>query len=91
MKKKRRSRKEITKALQEAEVKIAAGRGVEDVCKDLGISVPTLYLWRKKQDGGQAGQSKRIKELEQENALLKRLVAEQAMEVLRLKEALEEM
>lgn len=79
--------------LQEAEAKIAGGRSVEDASQELGVSVPTFYLWRRKYGGGQgqADQGKRVRELEQENAQLKQFVGEQALEILRLKQTIEEM
>jgi len=93
MKKKRRSREEVVRMLQEAEAKIAGGRSVEDASQELGVSVPTFYLWRRKYGGGQgqADQGKRVRELEQENAQLKQFVGEQALEILRLKQTIEEM
>lgn len=89
---KRRTNKQIKELMAQADAKLAEGATVEDVCKDLGVSMPTYYAWRKK-SGGQADQvdlAKRVKELETENGRLRRVVADQAMEIVRLKEDLGE-
>jgi len=85
--KSRFSQSEIIEKLQQAEAKLAAGGTVDDVCKEFGISVPTFYGWRKKYGEGQGtgDQGKRLKELEEENGILRNLVADQAIEIARLK------
>ena len=56
------------------------------VCKKLGVSEQTYYRWRKEYGGRRVDQAKRLKTLEQENARLKRVVADQALDNLILKE-----
>lgn len=56
------------------------GKTAEDVCRAKGISPATLYNWRKKYGGLDATELKRIKELEEENARLKRMYAELALD-----------
>lgn len=77
MKKSRFSETQIVKALKENEV----GRKVEDISRELGISPGTFYQWRKKYGGMEASQLKRLKELQAENANLKRMYAEQALQL----------
>ena len=84
--KSRFSQTEIMEKLQQAEAKLAAGATVDDVCQEFGISAPTFYAWRKKfgEGRGTVDQAKRLKELEEENAILRNLVADQAIEIARL-------
>ena len=77
----------IIPMLREAEVKLAKGQKVPQVCKDLGITEQTYYRWRKRYGGLKLDQAKRLKELERENARLKKLVAEQALDMDILREA----
>lgn len=75
MKKSRFSESQIIKALKENE----AGRRVEDISRELGISTGTFYQWRKKYSGMEVSQLKQLKELQAENAKLKRMYAEQVL------------
>jgi hypothetical protein len=59
---------------------------VPEICKELGVGEPTYYRWKKEYGGMQVEQMRRLKELEKENSRLKRLVAEQALDNLMLKE-----
>ena len=77
MKKSKFSETQIIKALKENE----AGRKVEDISRELGISTGTFYQWRKKYSGMEASHLKRLKELESENTKLKRMYAEQALQL----------
>jgi len=77
----------IIPMLREAEVKLAKGQKVPQVCKDLGVTEQTYYRWRKRYGGLKLDQAKRLKELERENARLKKLVAEQALDMGILREA----
>jgi putative transposase len=77
MKKSRFTETQIVKALKENE----AGRKVEDVSRELGISTGTFYQWRKKYGGMEASHLKQLKELQAENAQLKRMYAEQALQL----------
>ena len=73
--------------LREAEVELAKGQTVVQVCKKLGITEQTYYRWRKEYGGLKLDQAKRFKELERENARLKKLVADQALDISILREA----
>ncbi len=77
----------IVRMLREAEVELAAGLTVKQVAKKLGINEQTYYRWRKEYGGLRMDQAHRLKELEGENARLKKLVAEQALDISILKEA----
>lgn len=57
-----------------------SGRKVDDICRDLGISTGTFYNWRTKYAGLEVNEAKRLKELESENARLKKLLAEKLLE-----------
>jgi transposase-like protein len=74
--------------LREAEIKLAGGRKIGEVCRELGISEQSYYRWRKEYGGMQVSQAKKLKDLERENARLKRLVADQALDKAILEEAL---
>ena len=82
MKKKRYSEEQIIGILRDAE----AGMAVKDVCRKHGVSEASFYLWRTKYAGMQVSDAKRLRELEDENRRLKRLVAEQALDVQLLRE-----
>ena len=88
MARKRFSAEQIVDKLREAEVEIAKGMTIGQVCKMLGISEQTYYKWRREYGGMRTDQAKRLKELEQENARLKKLIADQALDNAILKEAL---
>ncbi len=64
------------------------GMKVADICREHGISAATFYKWRSRYGGMDASMLKRVKELEQENARLKRMYAESQMETAVIKEAL---
>lgn len=86
MKQKRHTPEEITWKLREADAQLANGATVADASKTLGISENTFHRWRTQYGGMKAGQAKRLKELEKENARLKKLVAEQAVDLSILRE-----
>jgi putative transposase len=78
---------QIINMLREAEVLLNQGSTVGEVCRKLGISEQTYYRWRKNYGGMRVDQAKRLKELEKENARLKKLVAELSLDKDILKEA----
>jgi len=78
---------QIIPKLREAEVELAKGRTVVQVVKRLGVTEQTYYRWRKEYGGLRMDQAKRLKELEKENARLKKLVAEAELDKAILKEA----
>jgi transposase-like protein len=59
---------------------------VEEVCKQLGVSVPTYFRWKEQYSGAEENTVKRVKELKKENSRLKKLVARQALDIDMLKE-----
>jgi len=82
-----KARAKIIQKLREAEVALAKGRTVGEVAKQLGITEQTYYRWRKEYGGLKTDQAKRLKELERENARLKKVVADLALDKAILKEA----
>jgi len=78
------SESQIVSILQQQD----AGLKVADICREHGISAATFYKWRSKYGGMDASMLKRVKELEAENARLKRMYAESQMDQAILKEAL---
>jgi transposase-like protein len=87
MARKRHTPEQIIRMLREAEVELAKGRTTLDVVRKFGIAEQTYYRWRKEYGGLRVDQAKRLKELERENARLKKLVGEQALDNAILKEA----
>ncbi len=77
---------QIIKKLREAEVLLSKGEKVEQVIRKLGVSDVTYYRWRKEYGGMQVDQAKRMKDLEKENARLKKLVADLSLDNAILKE-----
>lgn len=73
---------QIIGALKEAE----GGAPVVEVCRKVGVSAYTFYKWRRKYSGLNVPEARRMRELEAENSKLKRLVADQALDILALKE-----
>ena len=89
MARKRYNAEEIIHRLREADVLLGQGGTVGQVCKQLGVVEQTYYRWRKAYGGMKIDQAKRLKELETENARLKRAVADLTVDKLILKEAAE--
>ena len=79
---------QIISKLREAEVLISQGQTIPNVCKVMGVTDQTYYRWRKAYGEMKIDEAKRLKELEQENARLKRLVADLTLDNLIIKEAL---
>ena len=86
MKKKRHSPEQIIAKLRDAEAGLNAGQELAMVCRQLEISEQTYYRWRSVYGGMKGPEMKRLKELEKENAQLKKLVANQALDIQILKE-----
>ena len=78
---------QIIAMLREAEVRQAQGASIAEACKQLQITDQTYYRWRKEYGGLRVDQAKRLRELEQENSRLKKVVAEQALDNAILREA----
>ena len=77
---------QIIGKLREAEVLLSKGLPVEKVSRELGVTEQTYYRWRKQYGGMKVEQAKRLKELEKENAQLKKLVADLSLDNAILKE-----
>jgi transposase-like protein len=75
--------------LREAEVTLAQGKKIGEVCRSLGISEQSYFRWRRDYGGLKTTQAKRIKDLERENSRLKKAVADLTLDKLILREALE--
>ena len=84
---KRYKPEEIIGKLREAEVLTSQGKSVEEVCWRLAVTRQTYYRWRKEYGGLRVDQARRLKELEKENARLKKVVADLALDVDILREA----
>ena len=87
MPRKRYTSEQIIIHLREAEVELAKGQSTAEVCRKLGITEQTYYRWRKEYGSLRVDQVRRLKDLERENARLKKLVADQALDLAILKEA----
>ena len=77
---------QVVNLLRQIEVAVVNGKSTDQACRDAGIVEQTYYRWRKEYGGLQVDQARRLKELEQENAKLKRLVSELSLEKLVLKD-----
>jgi putative transposase len=87
MPRKRFTAEQIITKLREAEVLLSRGQAIAEVCRQLDVSENTYYRWRKEYGGLDVDQARRLKQLEKENARLKKLVADQALDISILKEA----
>lgn len=87
MARKRFTSEQIITHLRQVEVLVSEGKTTGDACRQLGITEQTFYRWRKEYGGMEVEQVKRLKALEQENARLKRVVADQVLDIAILKEA----
>jgi transposase-like protein len=87
MARRRHTPEEIIRKLREAEVELAKGQSAPQACRKIGVTEQTYYRWRKEYGGLRLDQAKRLKQLERENARLKKLVADQALDMAILREA----
>lgn len=81
MARKRYKAEEIIQNLRTAEIEQGKGKSLEEAARSIGVTPQTLVRWRKEYGGMQVDQAKRLKELEQENARLKKIVANQAVDI----------
>ena len=88
MKRKRHGAEQIIAKLREADAMLTTGASIGQVCQRLEVSEPTFHRWRNQYGGMKAEEAKRLKELEQENARLKKLVANLALDKQILEEVL---
>ena len=86
MKRTRHSPEQVIRKLREADRMLAEQKGVAEVAKELGVSENTYHRWRNQYGGMKADDVKRLRELERENQRLKRIVANQALDIDGLKE-----
>ena len=89
MKGKKHNPEQIIKKLREADSLLSTGQTIGHGCQALEVSEQTLSRWRNQYGGMKAEEAKRLKELEQENARLKKLLAESELDKAILKEALQ--
>ena len=82
--KKRYTEEQIIRILREVE----SGTSVAAICRKYGVSESTVYRWRQKYQGMEQSELRRLKELERENVRLKKIVAQQALDIDTLKEVL---
>ena len=87
MKQKRFKAEQIVVMLREAEIQLAKGIDIDEVCRALGVSKQSYYRWRKEYGGLKVDQAKKMKGLEKENARLKKIVADLTLDNSILKEA----
>jgi putative transposase len=89
MARKRYSSEQIIGYLREAEVLLAKGSSIPQICKKIGIAEQTYYRWRKEYGSLSVDQAKRLKEVEKENTRLRRLVSDLSLDKAILKEVAE--
>jgi putative transposase len=83
---KRHSPEQIIRKLRQVEAKLTSGSTVSEVARELGISEATYHRWKNRYGAMSTSEAKRLKELEKENARLKRLLAEKELDIDILKE-----
>jgi putative transposase len=87
MPRKRFSVEQIITKLREVEILTSKGMNIAEACRQIDVTTNTYYRWRKEYGGLEMDQAKRLKELEKENASLKKIVADQALDNSILREA----
>ncbi len=86
MKRTRHTPEQVIRKLREADRMLAEQRPIAEIAKELGVSENTYHRWRNQYGGMKADDAKRLKKLERENQQLKRIVADQALDIDGLKE-----
>ena len=89
MKHRRHTPEQVVRKLREADRLLGEGADIPAVCRHLEISEQTYHRWRQQYGSMQADDVKRLKELEHENSRLKRIVADQALDIVALKDVAE--
>ena len=84
MKRNRFSEDQVVRILEEFE----SGKSVDEICREYNVARSTIYMWRKKYGGIDRPLLKKLKKLEKENVRLKKIVAQQAMDIDSLKDTL---
>jgi len=80
------SAEQIINHLREAEILISQGKSIREASRQIGVTEQTYYRWRKEYGGMDVSQARRLKDLEKQNQQLKKLVADQALDIQILKE-----
>ena len=86
MKRRRHTPEQVIRKLRDADRMLAEQKGIAEIVKELGVSENTYHRWRNQYGGMKADDAKRLKELERENATLKRIVADKELENVALRE-----
>jgi putative transposase len=86
MRRKRHSPEQVIAKLRDADVALSQGATIAEVCKKLEVSEQTYHRWRAQFGGMKAMDMKQLKELQRENTQLKKLVADQALDIAMLKD-----
>jgi putative transposase len=86
MKRRRHTPEQVVRKLAEADKLLGLGKTIEEVCRELEVTESTYHRWRNQYGGMKAYDAKRLKELERENQRLKRIVADQALDIDMLRE-----
>jgi len=86
MKRRRHTPEQVIRKLAEGEKLLAEGKNIDEVARHLEITESTWHRWRNQYGGMKANDAKKLKELEHENTRLKRIVADQALDIEMLKE-----
>ena len=86
MKRRRHTPEQVVRKLREAERMLGEGKAIPEVAKELEVSENTFHRWRAEYGAMKGQEVKRLKELERENAMLKRIVADKELEVVALNE-----
>lgn len=86
MKRTRHTPEQVIRKLRDADRMLAEQRSIAEIAKELGVSENTYHRWRNQYGGMKANDAKKLKELERENARLKTIVADQALQCQALKE-----
>jgi putative transposase len=86
---KRHTPEQIVRLLREAEVALGNGKTIGQICQEIGVSEQTFYRWKNRYGGMKVAEVKRLKELEEENLRLKKLVGELALDNAALKDLAE--
>ncbi len=89
MPRKRHTPEQIISKLRQVEIELSKGRAVREAVKQIAITEQTYYRWRKEYGGLRLDQARRLKQVERENTRLKRIVADQSLDISILKEAAE--
>jgi putative transposase len=86
MARKKYKMEEIIQHLRTVEIEVAKGTSVEEAVRKIAVPIQSYYRWKKEYSGMDLSQAKRLKELEQETARLRKIVSDQALDILILKE-----